>query len=384
MNKMNWKWILAFAAALVGTAVLLDSLAWAGKPQPPTPPPPAGVTYQIVWVDQVYRAWPEGMNSCGDVVGDSYPYGPDIQTAFLYTEDAGAVDLNTLAPPDTGMWLASGLDINDKGQIVGTAIVNGERHGYRYTPAYELSGIQYPAVVQDLGKLAPDDKGFTAYSINEAGDVCGSGTRANGTPYSYYYIDGQPVQPLLPGIASSAHSINSLGLIGGLAYDARIAYRTFVDSSPEYFTPPGGGGLTFEDMNDNGYFVGAACLVAGSTRTRAYRHDGKSFIDLGAGDGTSANGINDAGDVVGWLPAVRNRKTGWSRLPGFIYLETKKALYNLDTLVVGTSEDLAVWGHGASTIHPYRVNSSGEISGWLYNSQLGYIPRGFLLKPIQN
>jgi probable HAF family extracellular repeat protein len=399
MKKMNWKWTLAFAA-LVGTAVLPDAPAWAAKPvKPPLPPPPppAGVTYQIVWVDQVYGAWPEGMNSWGDVVGDSYPDGWEYgaQTAFLYTEDAGAVDLNTLVPPGTGMWLASGLDINDKGQIVGTAIVNGERHGYRYTPAYELSGVQYPAVVQDLGKLAPDDKGFTAYSINEAGEVCGAGTRADGTSYSYYYIDGQPVQPVLPGIDSGAHSINNLGLIGGLVDltdDTVIAYRTFPDSppdwSPEYFMPPGGGGLSFGDMNDNGCFVGSAYLVAGSNSMRAYRHDGTSFVDLGAGDGSLARGINNAGDVVGCLPRYSTGKNrlGPYRAPGFVYLEGKKTLYNLDTLVVGTPEDLAVWQHGQSAITPYRINSAGEIAGWLFNYALGYYPkpRGFLLKPIQN
>jgi probable HAF family extracellular repeat protein len=184
--------------------MLLDAPAWAAKPvkpplPPPPPPPPAGVTYQIVWINEVYGVWPEGMNSWGDVVGDSYPYGDSLQAAFLYTEDAGAVDLNTLVSPGTGMWLSSALDINDEGQIVGAAIVNGERHGYRYTPAYESSGVQYPAVVQDLGKLAPDDKSTMAYSINEAGEVCGAGTRADGTSYSYYYTDGQPAQPVLLG-----------------------------------------------------------------------------------------------------------------------------------------------------------------------------------------
>jgi len=383
MKKTNWKWTLGFAVALVGTPVLLAGLAWAKPPQPPPPPPPpAGVTYQIVWVDQLYKAWPEGMNSQGHIVGDSFPYGEGIQTAFLYTEATGAVDLNTLVPPGTTLWLRSGLDINDKGQIVGTADSNGERHGYRYTPPYELNGVPYPAVVEDLGKLAPDDKSTVAYSINEAGQVCGFGTSANGQLYSYYWIEGQGIQPLLPGIASQALSINNLGLIGGKESNGGYAYRTSPGFDPEYFTPPRGA-LTFGEMNDSGCFVGAAYLVAGSTKMRAFRHDGTSFFDLGAGDGSYALGINNAGDVVGLLPDIRNRKTGWTRAPGFIYLEGKKTLYNLDNLVVGTSADLAVWRHGASIIRPRRINSSGQIAGDLYNVPLGYVPRGFLLKPMQ-
>ncbi len=44
MNKMNWKWTLVFAAALIGTTVLLDAEAWAGKPRTVDPPPPGEFT----------------------------------------------------------------------------------------------------------------------------------------------------------------------------------------------------------------------------------------------------------------------------------------------------------------------------------------------------
>ena len=46
MNKMNWKWTLVCAAALVAATVLLDAQAGAGKPAP-LPPPPPPIHYRI-------------------------------------------------------------------------------------------------------------------------------------------------------------------------------------------------------------------------------------------------------------------------------------------------------------------------------------------------
>ncbi len=65
MNKMNWKWTLVFAAALVGATVLLDAVAWAGKPQPPPPPPvnPTSIVYQI-------QFWDLPSGGCGRLNGD--------------------------------------------------------------------------------------------------------------------------------------------------------------------------------------------------------------------------------------------------------------------------------------------------------------------------
>ena len=54
MNKMNWKWTLVFAAALVGATVLLNAQAWAGKPAPPHRHHPSHlpkVQYNIKWLN---------------------------------------------------------------------------------------------------------------------------------------------------------------------------------------------------------------------------------------------------------------------------------------------------------------------------------------------
>ena len=65
MNKMNWKWTLVFAAALVAVTVLLNALACAGKPPvtPPPPPPPKPlppVKYNIKWLNVMGRTSTRG------------------------------------------------------------------------------------------------------------------------------------------------------------------------------------------------------------------------------------------------------------------------------------------------------------------------------------
>ena len=74
MNKMNWKWTLVFSAAVIGAAVLLDAVAWAGKPVPPTPPlvNPTEIKYQIqFWeIPDGHVGAFNGTNRWGDSVGD--------------------------------------------------------------------------------------------------------------------------------------------------------------------------------------------------------------------------------------------------------------------------------------------------------------------------
>ena len=43
-------------------------------------------------------------------------------------------DLNTLIPPDSGWGLGGVSAINDKGQIVGTGLINGASHAFLLTP----------------------------------------------------------------------------------------------------------------------------------------------------------------------------------------------------------------------------------------------------------
>jgi probable HAF family extracellular repeat protein len=69
------------------------------------------------------------------VVGWSYiSPNSDEQRPFLYSQGT-MTDLNSLLPANSGWVLYSARDINDRGQIVGQGLINGEPHAFLMTPA---------------------------------------------------------------------------------------------------------------------------------------------------------------------------------------------------------------------------------------------------------
>jgi probable HAF family extracellular repeat protein len=87
-------------------------------------------------------AFAYGLNNLGDVVGWSNAIIEDKLTgtaleekhAFLWDEQEGMVDLNTLIAKNSNFLLEQAYSINDSGQIVGVAKVDGEYHGFLLTP----------------------------------------------------------------------------------------------------------------------------------------------------------------------------------------------------------------------------------------------------------
>jgi probable HAF family extracellular repeat protein len=79
--------------------------------------------------------------------GNSYVsagWWPDLASsingrAFVWSEQSGMTDLNTLITPGSGWTLTSASGINDWGQIIGEGIVDGQPHGFLLTPIYKAS-----------------------------------------------------------------------------------------------------------------------------------------------------------------------------------------------------------------------------------------------------
>jgi probable HAF family extracellular repeat protein len=61
-----------------------------------------------------------GLNARGQVVGGSSDCSNFLH-AFVWDEDAGMVDLNTVIPPGTGFQLTNAFNINDRGEILAKA-----------------------------------------------------------------------------------------------------------------------------------------------------------------------------------------------------------------------------------------------------------------------
>lgn len=86
------------------------------------------------------------INNRDQIVGRSRSAG-GAQHAFLY-DTTGMHDLNDLIPTGSGWVLDTARGINDRGQIVGVGIHNGEFHGYLLTPTHAVA-IRFSSVFAD-------------------------------------------------------------------------------------------------------------------------------------------------------------------------------------------------------------------------------------------
>jgi probable HAF family extracellular repeat protein len=75
-------------------------------------------------VDGDLCSYPGSINSSGQIVGASTGTCPfTTQRAFLWENGGPMVDLNTLIPSDSGLYLTNGYVINDRGEIVSQAVL---------------------------------------------------------------------------------------------------------------------------------------------------------------------------------------------------------------------------------------------------------------------
>lgn len=115
----------------------------------------------------------EDINDLDQVVGISAPNGVDDGTAFLYSSITGMTSLGRLSPNDT---YSLALDINNKGQVVGWS---GYNPSFYSDSGTGISAFLYSnSVMQDLNDLIATDSGFVitqAQGINERGQIAGAG-----------------------------------------------------------------------------------------------------------------------------------------------------------------------------------------------------------------
>ena len=92
-----------------------------------------------------------GINNSSLVVGYSYLANSEDTHAFVY-RDGVLYDLNGLIPSNAGWTLLNAYSINDKGQIVGTGLLNGQLNAYILDPQSQFqSKFQSPSLPLDPG-----------------------------------------------------------------------------------------------------------------------------------------------------------------------------------------------------------------------------------------
>lgn len=228
--------------------------------------------------------------------------------------------------------------INNIGQVVGYMYANGDAdsHGFLYSGGS----------LTDIG-TAPGGWFRDAVAINDSGQIVGDVDYTTlGTEHACTRSDGS-IQDLgtLGGLYSYGHDINASGQVVGHSYlseDDHVG-RAFLYSggSMHYLGIAGGA----SGINDGGQVVG---WVSVGNTDHAFLYSGGSMEDLGtlSGGTTSwGNAINNSGQVVGYSDGIGG-------IHAFLY--SGSSMQDLGTLSGGT--DSIAEG----------INNKGQVVGFSF------------------
>jgi probable HAF family extracellular repeat protein len=151
-----------------------------------------------------------GVNNAGQVTGSSYLLPQSRNFHAFIADDTGVLDIGTL----NGVGNSTGVDINNRSEVVGTSSVTfdpattfGTSHAFLYSAG----------AMQDLGTLGGISS--NGWALNDLGQVVGDSTLTTGERHPFLYENGV-MQDLgtLGGHAAQAFDINDAGMVVGLSY----------------------------------------------------------------------------------------------------------------------------------------------------------------------
>jgi probable HAF family extracellular repeat protein len=234
---------------------------------------------------------------------------------------------------DLGIGIGSrALDINDHGGIVGRYQIDGEQHGFLYKDGR----------VTDLGSFEPT-------AINNSGVIAGTGTSA-GEAHAMLWHRGVVTDLGTLGSSSNATDVNNMGQVVGssLLLDGQRRAFLWEKGTMTDIGTLGGNYSSANAINDRGQIIGGSSTtsVPGLAYSHAFLWERGEMTDLGTGQGpySVGNGISNTGTVVG---------------EGFISGTTfNRAFVDLG---IGPVELPTVYGQWAFAID---VNEPGLVVGW--------------------
>ena len=252
------------------------------------PVPPINSLYSEAW----------GINASDEVVGET-------QTGEGYAMLYSAGKLVNLAP--AGQELSYAVGINKSGQVVGYyATLSNQYHTFLWTP-------NKPNGTTGTLTTLTDPFGGTfsvGAGINDSGQIVGSASFANGHVHGFLYSAGKTTDlGTFGGIDSAANAINDGGQVVGwsdLSSEAGHAFLYSGGKTTDLGTLPKSVGSSATSINNAGAIVGYAYYGTHVGQRRAVIYTAHGPVDLNTlipvGSGwllLQANGINDAGQIVG-------------------------------------------------------------------------------------
>lgn len=263
------------------------------------------------------------INNAGQVTGGaSVDAQGTIVHAYRWSQAAGMVDLSL---PGQGNSL--GVNINNKGQVVGTANFNpanfNVRHAFFWSPQTRML---------DIGAfgLPPSDSYSDATALNDSGTAVGYSPGPDGgvsdlLAFRWTRAEGIRGIGTLPSEFTYANDINAAGhIVGGSPFSSSGVAHAFLWTPREGLKDLRTGGAqrsAATKMNEKddvvGYSITTNFLVHGFIWTRD-----TGFVEVGAGapETTFANDVNNRGQVVG---GFGDHAYVWSRAQGFVDLNTR-------------------------------------------------------------
>jgi probable HAF family extracellular repeat protein len=231
-----------------------------------------------------------GINSLGEITGDSNTAGNAAVHAFLYS-NGSMHDLGTL-----GGTTSHGAGINDLGQVTGDAYLKGDSsfHAFLYS-----SGS-----MQDLGTLG----GTWSYGsgINISGEVTGATWLAGNAAISaFIYSNGTMKNLDAPGGATnnvaSGNGINASGVVTGSYSVVETVNHAFLYSDGSIHNLGTLGGASSEGLaiNTSNQVTGVSSNSANQTYAFLYSNGNMTSLGGLGGGASQGNAINDAGQIVG-------------------------------------------------------------------------------------
>jgi uncharacterized membrane protein len=280
---------------------------------------------------------PSSMRS--NIAGVAEPTGPIFHFPNVFETHPGDQGQHHFFATDSG-------GVNDAGMSVGTASLYAPNGGFAVSRGIRVTGVS-------LQQILNPATGFTsslAIDVSDDGTVVGHSASPAGSAATMWRA-GQILRiddGLVNSVSSLVAAINNAGqVVGrhfkGTATNARMrAWLRNADGTTDDQIGPADADGGASDINDGGRVVGYT--TDGRAWLRDPGHAASILPSLPGGGYTVAQGVNNAGDVVGWSSAVACL---WSA-----------EAHNSSVVDLNTVADLPL---GVRLLRAMRINDGGLI-----------------------